>query len=219
METLNNIEEFQNSFKGLFSIISDRKLYKKPVYLLSGFFVILVNIAFFFSKDYITNKDYFELLKIYVTIFLPPFITFCGFTMTAYSLVVGFLNYGVFKSTIEKFYSLKIQTEKSPSKENLPKFSVYQKAIALFALAILVLLTTVGYFLIIKLFTEIEFVVKCDIIEYFNAINLLLLTLLTNYCFILIVYNIVNIFTLSQSLNKLIYKDEWEKLNIKEDKQ
>lgn len=219
METLNNIEEFQNSFKGLFSIISDRKLYKKPVYLLSGSFVILVNIAFFFSKDYITNKDYFELLKIYVTIFLPPFITFCGFTMTAYSLVVGFLNYGVFKSTIEKFYSLKIQTEKSPSKENLPKFSVYQKAIALFALAILVLLTTVGYFLIIKLFTEIEFVVKCDIIEYFNAINLLLLTLLTNYCFILIVYNIVNIFTLSQSLNKLIYKDEWEKLNIKEDKQ
>jgi hypothetical protein len=172
-----------------------------------------MNIVFFFFKDLITSKDYFELLKIYVTIFLPPFITFCGFTMTAYSLVVGFLNYGVFKSTIEKFYSLKIKTEKSPSKDNLPKFSVYQKAIALFALAILVLLATVGYFLIIKLFTEIEFVVKCDKIEYFNAINLLLLTLLTNYCFILIVYNIVNIFTLSQSLNKLIYKDELEKLN------
>jgi hypothetical protein len=213
METLNNKKEFQNSFKGLFSIISDRKLYKKPVYSLSGFFIILMNIVFFFFKDLITSKDYFELLKIYVTIFLPPFITFCGFTMTAYSLVVGFLNYGVFKSTIEKFYSLKIKTEKSPSKDNLPKFSVYQKAIALFALAILVLLATVGYFLIIKLFTEIEFVVKCDKIEYFNAINLLLLTLLTNYCFILIVYNIVNIFTLSQSLNKLIYKDELEKLN------
>ncbi len=154
METLNNKKEFQNSFKGLFSIISDRKLYKKPVYSLSGFFIIIVNIAFFFSKDLITNKDYFELLKIYVTIFLPPFITFCGFTMTAYSLVVGFLNYGVFKSTIEKFYSLKILTEKSPSKDNLPKFSVYQKAIALFALAILVLLATVGYFLIVK-FTNI----------------------------------------------------------------
>lgn len=213
METLNKKKEFQNSFKGLFSIISDRKLYKKFVYSLSGFVIILVNIAFFFTKELITNKDYFELLKIYVTIFLPPFITFCGFTMTAYSLVVGFLNYGVFKSAIEKFYSLKIQTEKSTSKDNLPKFSVYQKAIALFALAILVLLVTVGYFLIIKLFTEIEFVVKCDKIEYFNAFNLLLITLLTNYCFILIVYNIVNIFTLSQSLNKLIYKDELEKLN------
>lgn len=213
METLNKKKEFQNSFKGLFSIISDRKLYKKFVYSLSGFVIILVNIAFFFTKELITNKDYFELLKIYVTIFLPPFITFCGFTMTAYSLVVGFLNYGVFKSAIEKFYSLKIQTEKSTSKDNLPKFSVYQKAIALFALAILVLLVTVGYFLIIKLFTEIEFVVKCDKIEYFIAFNLLLITLLTNYCFILIVYNIVNIFTLSQSLNKLIYKDELEKLN------
>lgn len=213
METLNNKKEFQNSFRGLFSIISDRKLYKKPVYSLSGVFIIILNIAFFFSKDFITNKDYFELLKIYVTIFLPPFITFCGFTMTAYSLVVGFLNYGVFKSTIEKFYSLKIQTEKSPRNDNLPKFSVYQKAIALFALAILVLLATVGYFLIIKLFTEIEFVIKCDKIEYFNAFNLLIITLLTNYCFILIVYNIVNIFTLSQSLNKLIYKDELEKLN------
>lgn len=213
METLNNKKEFQNSFKGLFSIISDRKLYKNPVYVLSGFVIILVNLVFFFNKDPITNKNYFELLKIYVTIFLPPFITFCGFTMTAYSLVVGFLNYGVFKSTIEKFYSLKIQTEKSPRKHILPKFSVYQKAIALFALAILVLLATVGYFLIIKLFTEIEFVVKCDKIEYFNAINLLLITLLTNYCFILIVYNIVNIFTLSQSLNKLIYKDELHKLN------
>lgn len=213
METLNNKKEFQNSFKGLFSIISDRKLYKNPVYVLSGFVIILVNLVFFFNKDSITNKNYFELLKIYVTIFLPPFITFCGFTMTAYSLVVGFLNYGVFKSTIEKFYSLKIQTEKSPRKHILPKFSVYQKAIALFALAILVLLATVGYFLIIKLFTEIEFVVKCDKIEYFNAINLLLITLLTNYCFILIVYNIVNIFTLSQSLNKLIYKDELHKLN------
>ncbi len=213
METLNNKKEFQNSFKGLFSIISDRKLYKKPVYSLSGFFIIIVNIAFFFSKDLITNKDYFELLKIYVTIFLPPFITFCGFTMTAYSLVVGFLNYGVFKSTIEKFYSLKILTEKSPSKDNLPKFSVYQKAIALFALAILVLLATVGYFLIVKLFTEIEIVINSDKIEYFNAFNLLIITLLTNYCFILIVYNIVNIFTLSQSLNKLIYKDELEKIN------
>lgn len=212
METLNKKEEFENSFKGLFSIIWNRKLYKKPVYIVSGLLIICINVLFFFVKNFITDREYFDLLKIYVTTFLPAFVTFCGFTMTAYSLVVGFLNYGVFKSTIEKFYSLKIRTEQLGNDNKLPKFSVYQQAIALFALAILVLLITVCYFLIVKFTTEIQFEIESKLVEVFNAVNLLILILLTNYSFILIVYNIVNIFTLSQSLNKLIYKEELEKL-------
>lgn len=211
MENLNEKIEFQNSFKGLFNIIWDRKLYKNPVYTFSGLIIILLNILFFFLKKNFTDIEYFDLLRIFVATFLPAFITFCGFTMTAYSLVVGFLNYGVFKSTIEKFYILKITSEQENTVTKLPKFSVYQKAIALFALAIIVLLFSVAYFLLIKFMTELQIKSEYPHIEILNAANLLFVILLTNYSFILIVYNIVNIFTLSQSLNKLIYKDEFDK--------
>jgi len=211
MENVNDKLEFQNSFKGLFNIIWDRKLYKNPVYLFSGLTLTVLNILFFFLKKEFIDIEYFDLLRIFVGTFLPAFITFCGFTMTAYSLVVGFLNYGVFKSTIEKFYTLKIISEQDDENKKLPKFSVYQKAIALFALAILVLLFSVAYFLIIKFTTELEIEVENSSIELFNAINLFFVIILTNYSFILIVYNIVNIFTLSQSLNKLIYKEEFDK--------
>lgn len=211
MENLNDKVEFQNSFKGLFNIIWDRKLYKNPVYFFSGLILTLLNVLFFIFKKKFIDIEYFDILRVFVGTFLPAFITFCGFTMTAYSLVVGFLNYGVFKSTIEKFYVLKITLEQENENKKLPKFSVYQKAIALFALAILVLLFSVAYFLIIKFVTELEIKVENPSIEIFNAINLFFVILLTNYSFILIVYNIVNIFTLSQSLNKLIYKEEFDK--------
>lgn len=213
------MEEFENSFKGLRGIIFERKLYKKFSYILSGSIVLILNVAFFFAKESITKYDYFEILKIYINIFLPAFITFCGFTMTAYSLVVGFLNYGVFKSTIEKWYKMKINENKNSittSKTKLPKFSIYQNGIALFALAILILLLTVILFLLLKFIIELNIEIELEQIDILNAIILLITTLLTNYSILLMFYNVVNIFTFSQSLNELVYYDELTKSSEKE---
>lgn len=213
------MEEFENSFKGLRRIIFERKLHKKFSYVFSGSIVLILNLTFFFVKNDSIKHDYFEILKIYINTFLPAFITFCGFTMTAYSLVVGFLNYGVFKSTIEKWYKMKI-TEKNnsinASKNKLPKFSIYQNGIALFALAILILLLTVILFLVLKFIIELNIEIEMEHIDILNAFILLIATLLTNYCILLMFYNVVNIFTFSQSLNELVYYDELVKSSEKE---
>lgn len=208
------MNEFENSFVGLKNIIFERKLYKKYPYLFSGLFLITLNIIFYFFKDCITQLNYFDILRIYVSTFLPAFITFCGFTMTAYSLVVGFLNYGVFKSTIEKWYRMKINEKNNSGKNptnSLPTFSIYQNGIALFALAILILLFSVIFFLIIKFVIELNVEISWIYIEQFNAFLLLLAILFSNYSTLLIFYNVVNIFTFSQSLNELVYHEELQK--------
>lgn len=207
------MNEFENSFTGLKNIIFERKLYKKYPYLLSGLFLIILNIVFYLIKDHITKLDYFDILKIFVSTFLPAFITFSGFTMTAYSLVVGFLNYGVFKSTIERWYKMKINEQHSDKKSNssLPTFSIYQNGIALFALAILILLFSVMFFLIIKFIIELNIELNGNNIELLNAFILLLVMLLSNYSILLMFYNVVNIFTFSQSLNELVYHEELQK--------
>ncbi|MGJ1325128.1 hypothetical protein ACR780_20810 [Sphingobacterium faecium] len=210
------MNEFENSFRGLKNIICSRKLYKNKVYIYSGAFILLFNLVFYFTKSFILDKDYYSILKIYVSTFLPALITFSGFTMTAYSLVVGFLNYGVFKSTIEQWYQIKIIAENQNSNEVIPKFSIYQHGIALFALAIITLLSTVLFFLIVKFFLELEIKSDCEFADNVNAIILTLATLSTNYCCILMIYNIVNIFTFSQSLNELVYIEEKNKFDLDE---
>lgn len=211
------MDEFENSFGGLKKIIIERKLYKKKPYYISGILILLINAIFYFSKSYFTNIEYFNILKVFVSTFLPAFITFCGFTMTAYSLVVGFLNYGVFKSTIEEWYRMKIEIDKGLSNRELPKFSLYQNGIALFALAILTLLFSVIVFLIIKFVIDLNLESESNHIEIFNAFILLITTLISNFSLILMVYNIVNIFTFSQSLNKLVYFEELEKSKKEEE--
>jgi len=213
------MEEFENSFKGLRRIIFERKLHRKFSYILSGSIVLVLNVILFFVKENLIKYDYFEILRIYISTFLPAFITFCGFTMTAYSLVVGFLNYGVFKSTIEKWYRMKINENKdfiTTSKNKLPTFSIYQNGIALFALAILILLLTVILFLLMKFIIELKIEIELEYIDILNAILLLVATLLTNYSILLIFYNVANIFTFSQSLNELVYYDELAKSSDKE---
>ncbi len=215
------MNEFENSFKGLRNILSERKLHKNNIYKWSGLLIILFNFLFFFAKSFLVDKSYYSILKIYINTFLPAFITFSGFTMTAYSLVVGFLNYGVFKSTIEQFYRIKIEKKLEMEQSNLkiPKYSLYQNGIALFALAILTLVSTVVIFLIIKFFIELELKIENDFVEIFNAILLALAILLTNYCCILIIYNVVNIFTFSQSLNKLVYEEQKKEIEKKRNRE
>lgn len=213
------MEEFEYSFKGLINIIRKRKLHKKPSYQILGICVLLVNIIIFYiSYNTTIHIDYFNILKTFATTFSPAFITFCGFTMTAYSLVVGFLNYGVFKPTIEKWYRKKIEINQGKSEKKLPLFSLYQNGIALFAFSILILLLTVILFLIIKFLVDLNIEIENDYIDIFNAFILLVVTLLTTFSILLIFYNIVNIFTFSQALNQLVYIEELEKIE-KEKKQ
>ncbi|UQA76720.1 hypothetical protein K2F45_06930 [Sphingobacterium siyangense] len=211
------MSEFENSFKGLRNIISERKLHKNKIYCFSGFLIIIFNAVFFFTKNFFFDNSYYSILKAYIGTFLPAFITFSGFTMTAYSLVVGFLNYGVFKSTIEKWYRIKINLEREQSNLKLPKYSLYQHGIALFALAILTLVSTVVFFLVIKFFIELDLKAENGFVEIFNAILLTIAILLTNYCCILIIYNVVNIFTFSQSLNKLVYEEQKKEIKGKKE--
>ncbi|MDE5490649.1 hypothetical protein [Elizabethkingia meningoseptica] len=217
MAKLNSTNEFEYSFKGLFSIINSRKLYKKKPYRYSTILLLILSLLFFFTKDYFCDVTYFKILKSFTSTYLPALITFSGFSMTAYSLVVGFLNYGVFKTTIEEWYTNKIKTcGQKNDKKNL-EYSVYQEGIALFAITILLLLTTVFIALLVKLIVDLEIVIGWKCIEVFNSFIMLILVLLTNYCFILIFYNIVNIFTFSQALNQMIYFKEFQKANKSED--
>lgn len=202
------MKEFENSYKGLAIIIIERKLYKKKSYLITIVLIFLINVFLYLKND--TYKlDYFTLLKNYVETFLPAFITFCGFTMTAYSLVVGFLNYGVFKKSLETWYNNKIEEENN--NKSFPKFTLYQKGIALFALSVLMLLLNVILFLFIKFIISLNIEIKSDCFDSFNAIFFLVVTLLTSLNIIIVIHNIVNIFTFSQSLNQLTYIDQLEK--------
>jgi len=213
MENLNENISFKTSFSGLFSIIKSRKLHTKKTYLFSTIILLVSNILMFVFKDCITSLTYFNILESFISTYLPALITFCGFSMTAYSLVVGFLNYGVFKTTIEEWYKLKL---KNPSDtKNILKYTIYQSGIALFALTILLLLITVFIGLLTKFIISINIIVYSKYVEAFNAFILFILMLLCNYSFILMIYNIVNIFTFSQSLNKNIYAQELIKLKTK----
>ncbi|HAY3534874.1 hypothetical protein BAY06_07200 [Elizabethkingia anophelis] len=207
--------DFSYSFKGLISIIKERKLFFKKPYLYTLITVIISNLILYFIKSHLVKLDYFEILKIYVNIFLSPFVTFCGFTMTAYSLVVGFLNYGVFKSTIEQWYLLKINIDKGLIKKDIQKYSLYQNGIALFALAILLLLLNVVILLITRFLTDLHIEIAWNCIEVLNAFILFIITLISSYCIVLIFYNIVNIFTFSQSLNELVYHEVLKKFDQK----
>ncbi|MVX36879.1 MULTISPECIES: hypothetical protein [Myroides] len=199
-EKLNEKLEFQTSFKGLLAILKERKFHKKTVYLsVSGIITILNILLLIFSKE----VDYFVLLKVYTSNFLPVFVAFCGFSMTAYSLVVGFLNYGTFKTALEEWYSKKLQDKSN----TMSKYSIYQKGIALFALTILMLLVTVIFLLITKFFVELEIYVSCNGVLAYNAVIFYISTLLSGWCFILVMYNIINIFTFSQNINKLVYRE------------
>lgn len=210
--------EFENSFKGLINIVLSRSLHKNRIYKYSGICIIILSIVFFFVKDCVTTKTYYTILKTFVNTLLPAFITFCGFTMTAYSLVVGFLNYGVFKNTLEKWYELKIKIEKKEIDLELPQYSLYQNGIALFAFAILALLFTVFFLIATKIIIELEIEIFSNQIEKFNAIIFTIILLLTNYCGLLMIYNVVNIFTFSQSLNELVYREKVQELNKNIDK-
>lgn len=216
MENLNENISFKTSFSGLFYIIKSRKLHTKKAYIYSTILVLVSNVLMFIFKDHITSLTYFNLLESFISTYLPALITFCGFSMTAYSLVVGFLNYGVFKTTIEEWYKLKL---KNPSEtQNILKYTIYQSGIGLFALTILLLLVTVFIGLLTKFIISINILVYCKYVELFNALILFILMLLCNYSFILMIYNIVNIFTFSQSLNKNIYVQEIIKLKTEESK-
>ncbi|MDV3774560.1 hypothetical protein CMU14_15920 [Elizabethkingia anophelis] len=213
MAKLNKVNEFENSFKGLFSIINNRKLHKKKPYLYTTIALVFLSILFYFIKHYFCGITYFKILKSFTSTYLPALITFSGFSMTAYSLVVGFLNYGVFKTTIEQWYTIKIKDRKQNIEDEDSKYSLYQEGIALFALTILLLLTTVFITLLVKLIVDLDINVNWEYIEVFNALILFSLVLLSTYCFILIFYNIVNIFTFSQALNQMIYIQELKKEN------
>lgn len=216
---MNEMKEFENSFKGLMNIIKSRKLYRKKPYLISGIIILVLNIIIFcIHKCTNINIDYLKILTVFVGTFSSAFITFCGFTMTAYSLVVGFLNYGVFKPTIDKWFKKKIEISQGKSDEQIPIFSLYQNGIALFAFSILVLLLTVVILLIIKFTIEIDIEIDWEYIYIFNALILFIITLLTTFSLILMFFNIVNIFTFSQALNELVYTEELEKIKKEDEK-
>lgn len=213
------MDEFENSFKGLINIIKERKLHCKKPYYISFVVILLGNILFYFYKSNITNMDYYEILKIFVNIFSPAFVTFCGFTMTAYSLVVGFLNYGVFKPTIERWYKLKILSTKGYIDGEIAKYSLYQNGIALFALAIILLLFSVVYFLVIRFVIDLNVEFDCKFLEISNAIVLFFGITFSWFSLLLMFFNILNIFTFSQALNQAVYWDELGKINLEEKKQ
>ena len=197
------INEFEYSLKGLFNILSKRKLYKKKWYIISIIVPLGINIIFFLIKDRIFNRiEYLDILQFFIDTFLQAFISFCGFAMTAYSLVVGFLNYGVFKSSIEKWYRIREENNGESA-----KYSLYQNGIALFALAILTLLFSVLFLLIVKFIIKLNIIVECELVDLFNAIILCIATILISFCINLIFHNIINIFTFGQLLHQMIYHE------------
>ena len=73
------INEFEYSLKGLFNILSKRKLYKKKSYIISIIVPLGINIIFFLIKDRIFNRiEYLDILQFFIDTFLQAFISFCN---------------------------------------------------------------------------------------------------------------------------------------------